>query len=89
MFLEYWQDALSTTQKFAGEYLITGDLAWQNHDGYFTFVGRSDDLITSASYRIGPGEVEDCLMKHPAISMAAVVACLTLFAPRQLKLGWS
>jgi acetyl-CoA synthetase len=73
MFLEYWQDAVSTAQKFADKYLITGDLARQNLDGYFTFVGRSDDLIISASYRIGPGEVENCLIKHPAISMAAVV----------------
>lgn len=73
MFIEYWQDPLATAQKFAGDYLITGDLAQQNRDGYFTFVGRSDDVITSASYRIGPGEVEDCLLKHPAVSMAAVV----------------
>jgi acetyl-CoA synthetase len=73
MFLQYWQDAASTAQTFAGNYLLTGDLARQDHDGYFTFVGRSDDLITSASYRIGPGEIEDCLIKHPAVSMAAVV----------------
>jgi acetyl-CoA synthetase len=73
MFLEYWQNPRGTAQKFAGEYLTTGDLARQDEDGYFTFVGRSDDLITSAGYRIGPSEIENCLISHPAVSMAAVV----------------
>jgi acetyl-CoA synthetase len=73
MFLEYWRNDTATEEKFAGDYLLTGDLARQDEDGYFWFVGRSDDLITSAGYRIGPGEIEDCLMKHPAVALAAAV----------------
>jgi len=73
MFLEYWRNETATEEKFAGDYLLTGDLARQDEDGYFWFVGRSDDLITSAGYRIGPGEIEDCLMKHPAVALAAAV----------------
>ena len=72
MFLGYWNNPDATAAKFAGEYLLTGDLARQDEDGYFWFAGRSDDLITSAGYRIGPGEIEDCLLRHPAVSMAAV-----------------
>jgi acetyl-CoA synthetase len=73
MFLEYWRNEAATREKIAGEFLITGDLARQDEDGYFWFVGRSDDLITSAGYRIGPTEIEDCLMKHQAVALAAVV----------------
>jgi acetyl-CoA synthetase len=73
MFLEYWANPTATAEKFAGEYLVTGDLARADEDCYLWFVGRSDDLITSAGYRIGPGEIEDCLMKHPAVALAAVV----------------
>jgi acetyl-CoA synthetase len=73
MFLEYWRNEAATREKFAGDFLITGDLARQDSEGYFWFVGRSDDLITSAGYRIGPAEIEDCLMKHPAVALAAAV----------------
>ena len=73
MFLGYWQDDAATRQKFARDFLLTGDLAFQDQDGYFIFVGRTDDLITSGGYRIGPGEIENCLIKHPAIAAAAVV----------------
>jgi acetyl-CoA synthetase len=73
MFLEYWHSEGSTTQKFIGDYLITGDLARLDPDGYFSFVGRSDDLINSSGYRIGPSEIENCLIGHPSVSMAAVV----------------
>jgi acetyl-CoA synthetase len=73
MFLEYWRNEAATVEKFAGDYLLTGDLARQDADGYFWFVGRSDDLITSAGYRIGPAEIEDCLMKHPAVALAAAI----------------
>jgi len=73
MFLEYWRNPEATAAKFAGEWCLTGDLARRDDEGYFHFVGRKDDVITSAGYRIGPGEVEDCLMKHPAVAMAAVV----------------
>lgn len=51
----------------------TDDIGIKNEDGYFWFVGREDDLITSSGYRIGPGEIEDCLIRHPAVAMAAVI----------------
>ena len=73
MFRGYWQNPTATAGKFAGDWLITGDLARQDREGYFTFVGRCDDLITSAGYRLGPSEIENCLIRHPAVSMAAVV----------------
>ncbi|TAM90329.1 AMP-dependent synthetase [bacterium] len=73
MFLGYWNNDRATTQKFAGEYLLTGDLGRTDDDGYLWFLGRSDDLITSAGYRIGPAEIEDCLIKHPAVAIAAVI----------------
>lgn len=73
MFLEYWDDAPATADKFIGDWCLTGDLARVDEDGYFWFVGRNDDVITSAGYRIGPAEIEDCLMKHPAVAMAAAV----------------
>ena len=73
MFLGYWNDRQSTQEKFIGDWLITGDTGAKDADGYVTFVGRDDDVITSAGYRIGPGPIEDCLLGHPAVRMAAVV----------------
>lgn len=73
MFLGYWQKPAATKEKFAGDWLLTGDLARQDEEGHFWFVGRADDLITSAGYRIGPSEVEDSLTKHPAVALAAVI----------------
>ncbi len=73
MFLEYWKKEDATAEKYKGPWLLTGDLARKDEDGYFWFVGRKDDLITSAGYRIGPAEIEDCLMKHQAVAMAAVI----------------
>ena len=73
MFLNYWNQADATARKFAGDFMLTGDLASQDDFGYFTFVGRTDDLINSAGYRIGPGEIEECLVKHRAVALAAVV----------------
>jgi len=73
MFLEYWNNPEATQSKFNGDWLLTGDQGYKDEDGYFWFVGRDDDVITSAGYRIGPGEIEDCLSKHPAVSLAAVV----------------
>lgn len=73
MFLGYWNNAKATQEKFAGEYLLTGDLGRRDEDGHFWFLGRADDVITSGGYRIGPGEIENCLMKHPAIALAAVI----------------
>jgi acetyl-CoA synthetase len=73
MFLEYWKNPEATRNAFAGYWYLTGDMAQKDEDGYFWFVGREDDLITSSGYRIGPGEIEDCLIKHSAVAMVAVV----------------
>jgi len=73
MFLGYWQNPEATAAKFAGDYLLTGDLGVKDAAGYVRFVGRDDDLITSGGYRIGPAEIEACLMRHPAVALAAVV----------------
>jgi len=73
MFLAYWRSPDATRQKFIGDWLLTGDRAKKDADGYFWFNGRKDDVITSAGYRIGPAEIEDCLMKHPAVAMVAVI----------------
>jgi acetyl-CoA synthetase len=73
MFLEYWGQPQATQAKFIGEWMTTGDQGLVDEQGYFTFVGRDDDVITSAGYRIGPGEIEDCLIRHPAVALAAVV----------------
>lgn len=73
MFLGYWKNPEATVSKFAGDWCLTGDLAKKDDDGYFWFVGRKDDLITSSGYRIGPAEIEDCILKHPAVTMVAVV----------------
>lgn len=73
MMLEYWRNPEATAAKFAGDFLLTGDLGQKDEDGYLWYLGRSDDVITSAGYRIGPGEIEDCILKHPAVAMVAVV----------------
>ena len=73
MFLGYWRNPEATREKFAGAYLVTGDIGVMDTDGFIRFVGRNDDVITSAGYRIGPGPIEDCLLGHPAVRMAAVV----------------
>jgi acetyl-CoA synthetase len=73
MFLEYWGKPDATREKFIGDWLTTGDQGLVDEDGYLTFIGRDDDVITSAGYRIGPGEIEDCLIRHPAVALAAVV----------------
>jgi acetyl-CoA synthetase len=65
MMLEYWRNPEATRSKFADGWLITGDLAQCDEDGYFWFHGRADDIITSAGYRIGPSEIEDALARHP------------------------
>ncbi|TCS36491.1 acetyl-CoA synthetase [Paucimonas lemoignei] len=73
MFLGYWNNPVATHEKFAGDYLLTGDLGAIDEEGNIRYVGRDDDVITSAGYRIGPGPIEECLLKHPAVRMAAVV----------------
>lgn len=73
-FLGYWKDPEKTEDLRLGPWLRTRDLGRRDEDGYFWYHGRSDDLIKSAGYRIGPTEVEDCLVRHPAVAEAAVVA---------------
>lgn len=73
MFLEYWRNTDATEEKFIGDWCLTGDLGKKDEEGYFWFMGRKDDVITSSGYRIGPAEIEDCLIKHPSVGMAAVV----------------
>lgn len=71
--LEYWRNPEATAAKFHGDWLLTGDLGVQDDDGYIWFRSRKDDVINSAGYRIGPGEIENCLGGHPRVAMAAVV----------------
>lgn len=73
MFLEYWRNPEATRKKFIGDWMTTGDQGTIDEDGYVHFFGRDDDVITSAGYRIGPGEIEDCLIGHAAVSLAAAV----------------
>jgi len=73
MFLEYWRRPDDTRAKFVGDWMTTGDQGVMDEEGYISFVGRDDDVITSAGFRIGPGEIEDCLLRHPAVALAAVV----------------
>ena len=77
-FLGYWKNEASTAAKFTGrngqdDWCRTGDLAIRDADGYLWYQGRADDVFKAAGYRIGPGEVENCLVKHPAVANAAVV----------------
>jgi acetyl-CoA synthetase len=73
MFLRYWNNDAATADKFVDDWLLTGDIGESDGEGYIRFVGRDDDVITSGGYRIGPGEVEDCLLGHPAVRLAAVI----------------
>ena len=72
-FLEYWKNEQATREKFIGDWGCTGDQAKMDEDGYLWYQGRSDDVIKSAGYRIGPAEIESCLVKHPAVLSAAVI----------------
>jgi acetyl-CoA synthetase/medium-chain acyl-CoA synthetase len=74
LFLEYWKNAPETAAVFRGDWYLTGDNATRDADGYLWFVGRADDVIISAGYRIGPFEVESALLEHPAVMESAVVA---------------
>ena len=73
LFLGYWRQPEATAKKFRDGWWMTGDRARRDADGYIRFVGREDDLITSAAYRIGPAEIEACLCAHPAVALAAAV----------------
>ena len=72
-FLEYWKNPQATKDKFIGDWGCTGDQGRMDEDGYLWYQGRSDDVIKSAGYRIGPAEIESCLVKHPAVANAAVI----------------
>ena len=73
MFLGYWKNEQATIDKYIGDWMLTGDQGIVDDEGYISFFGRDDDVITSAGYRIGPNEIEDCLIAHPAVKIAAVV----------------
>jgi acetyl-CoA synthetase len=73
MFLEYWNSPDKTAEKFAGDWMRTGDEGMMDADGYFWFASRADDVITSSGYRIGPSEIENCLTGHPAVGVAACI----------------
>src|SRR5438067_325907 len=72
-FLEYWKNPQATREKFIGDWGVTGDQGKIDADGYLWYQGRSDDVIKSAGYRIGPAEIENCLVKHRAVMNAAVI----------------
>jgi len=72
-FLEYWNNPVGTAEKFKGEWACSGDLGVKDDQGRFWFKGRKDDVIISAGYRIGPTEIEENLIKHPAVALAAVI----------------
>ena len=71
--LGYWNNPDATRANFRGDWWMTGDVGWKDADGFIWFKGRDDDVISSAGYRVGPGEIEDCILKHPAVAMAAVI----------------
>jgi acetyl-CoA synthetase len=72
-FLGYWNNPAATETKYSGDWCRTGDLAVQDADGYLWYQGRADDMFKAAGYRIGPSEIENCLVKHPAVLNAAVI----------------
>jgi len=72
-FLEYWKNPQATKEKYIGDWGCTGDQGRMDEDGVIWYQGRSDDVIKSAGYRIGPAEIESCLVKHPAVANAAVI----------------
>jgi acetyl-CoA synthetase len=72
-FLGYWKNEKSTLGKYTGDWCRTGDMAVRDEEGYLWYQGRADDVFKAAGYRIGPSEIENCLVKHPAVANAAVV----------------
>jgi len=74
LFREYLGNPAAMENVFRGEWYLTGDRAYKDEDGYFWFMGRTDDIMLTAGYRIGPFEVESVLIEHPAVKESAVVA---------------
>ena len=72
--LRYWNNEEATAARYANGWMLTGDLAYRDEEGYITFQGRNDDIISSAGYRIGPAEIEELLVEHVAVADAAVIA---------------
>jgi acetyl-CoA synthetase len=72
-FLEYFRNADGTLKKYTGNWCRTGDVATMDADGYLWYQGRADDVFKVAGYRVGPSEIENCIVKHPAVANAAVV----------------
>ena len=73
MFLGYWNNAAATAEKITNGWFRTGDVGYLDDDGYIWFMGRKDDVISTAGHRVGPGEIEDSLLRHPAVAQAAVI----------------
>jgi acetyl-CoA synthetase len=72
-FLGYWKNSLATASKYTGDWFHLGDVGYRDEAGYLWFLGRADDVISSAGYRIGPGEIEDCVLKHAAVQQVAAI----------------
>ena len=73
LFLEYWRNPAATAARFAGDWCLFGDLVTRDADGYLWFLGRNDDVINTSGYRLGPSEVEECLLQHPAVALAGAI----------------
>jgi acetyl-CoA synthetase len=73
MFLGYWKNDEATQAKIIHNWFRNGDIGYRDEQGFLWFVGRSDDVLSSAGYRIGPGEIEDSLLRHAAVLQAAVI----------------
>ena len=95
LFKEYYRDEALTREAWHDGYYFTGDMAWRDQDGYYWFEGRTDDVIKSSGYRIGPFEVESALMTHPAVVVCAItgvpdeVRGMVVKATVVLGKGWS
>ena len=74
LFTGYYLDEKMTNDTLGGKYYDTGDVAWRDSDGYYWFVGRSDDVIKCSGYRVGPFEVESALIEHPSVVECAITA---------------
>jgi len=72
-FLEYWRNPEATAGKYSGDWCRTGDVARMDEEGYLWYEGRSDDMFKVAGYRVGPAEIENCLLRHEAVAMAAAI----------------
>ena len=85
MFLGYWGREDATREKLTGDWFRTGDLGYRDAEGCYWYMGRKDDVISSAGHRIGPGEIEDCLLKHPAVRQAAVIGAPDALRGQRVK----